>query len=139
MKIGYPDTKNKLGGSPLYQTEPPKKKYKTGEWISQDKILDNPDQFPAFNEAYSEIQEDKKGQYVTTIDDIGSAFETTSVDKYPSERKKGMSGFKPSKEAAAKRNMELRKRTHIGGVARDTVRPKKGKRFKKQKHFLNIK
>ena len=43
---------------------------------SQDKILDNPDQFPAFNEAYSEIQEDKKGQYVTTIDDIGSAKNT---------------------------------------------------------------
>ena len=114
---------------PLKQERDKKKngKYKTGELLSQDKILDNPKQFPAFSESYSEIQEDKKGQYVTTIDDIGSAFETKPAESHFSEKPKGIN-WDPEKE---KKNMQMRQRTHIGGVARDTVRPLSGRRFKK--------
>jgi hypothetical protein len=114
---------------PLKQERDKKKngKYKTGELLSQDKVIDNPKQFPEFSEAYSEVQEDDKGQYVTTIDDLGSAFETQPTESHFSEKPAGIDWDKERE----KKNMQMRKRTHIGGVARDTVRPVSGRRFKK--------
>ena len=69
MKIGYPDTKNKLGSiSPLaYDPDKRKKgkKYKTGadidetDWESHNTGLNVQDISP--------IQEDKKSQYITSV------------------------------------------------------------------------
>jgi len=69
MKIGYPDTKNRPGDSPLYSVDPDKrkkgKKYKTGadidetDWESHNTGLNVQD--------ISRIQKDKKSQYITSV------------------------------------------------------------------------
>ena len=128
MKVGYPNTMNKLVSSPLYQKDPPKK-YKTGDSLAEDKIVDNPKQFARPHDEYSEIQEDKKSQYVTTL--AGD------------ERPAGVNW--DAKEE--KKNIRKRKRSHFvasagpktgSRVARDTIRPKKGKKFTKQTRYPNI-
>ena len=104
-------------------------KYKTGDSLAEDKIVDNPKQFARPHDEYSEIQEDKKSQYVTTL--AGD------------ERPAGVNW--DAKEE--KKNMRKRKRSHFvasagpktgSRVARDTIRPKKGKKFTKQTRYPNI-
>ena len=104
-------------------------KYKTGGSLTEDKIVDNPKQFARPHDEYSEIQEDKKSQYVTTL--AGD------------ERPAGVNW--DAKEE--KKNMRKRKRSHFvasagpktgSRVARDTIRPKKGKKFTKQTRYPNI-
>ncbi len=114
-----------MAKSPLNKNGDPDT-YKVGEWLDQDKMAKNPDQFPAFYDSYSEVQEDEKGQFVTTLDDIGSAFETVQTDTYPVEYPAGAHDYDPEKEKA---NFKLRERETIGGTARDTVRPIKGIKF----------
>tara|TARA_B100000029_G_scaffold481058_1_gene529738 strand:+ start:1040 stop:1396 length:357 start_codon:yes stop_codon:yes gene_type:complete len=67
MKIGYPDTKNKLGGtSPLYNIDPD---YKEGDSMSQDDFEqmtgeDGNFHHGALSQQASKIKKDKKGQYI---------------------------------------------------------------------------
>ena len=92
MKIGYPDTKNKLGGSsPLYDIDPDKKKkkndYAVGESMGQDDFEQMTGEDGDFHHGdisqnASKIKQDKKGQYITH--DYGYDTKTPDTIRPPS-------------------------------------------------------
>jgi len=113
------------GYSPLKKLSDPGDKYKTGELIDEtdheeqvysttnkDEYSDKPG--AGYNvENISEIQEDEKGQYMTTLDE-SEHIAPSSFRKNPPRTKKKISNW------------------NIGtNVTRDTLRPKNGKFFKK--------
>ena len=95
-----------MAKSPLNKNGDPDT-YKVGEWLDQDKMAKNPDQFPAFYDSYSEVQEDDKGQFMTTLD-----------------QDKSYGGPRPTSSTVT--NYDQGK-----DQPRDTLRPYAGKYFKK--------
>ena len=109
---GYPDTMNKQGASPLKATDPrvKGKKYKTGSDIDETdhetqsyKTTNKDTKGSDYNvQNISNIQEDKKGQYMTSMDEDRRDKSSKTVTNYNQGR----------------------------NATRDTLRPKKGKYFK---------
>jgi len=109
---GYPDTMNKQGASPLKATDPrvKGKKYKTGSDIDETdhenqsyKTTNKDIKGSDYNvQNISNIQEDKKGQYMTSMDEDRRDKSSKTVTNYNQGR----------------------------NATRDTLRPKKGKYFK---------
>ena len=109
---GYPDTMNKQGASPLKATDPrvKGKKYKTGSDIDETdhenqsyKTTNKDTKGSDYNvQNISSIQEDKKGQYMTSMDEDRRDKSSKTVTNYNQGR----------------------------NATRDTLRPKKGKYFK---------
>lgn len=109
---GYPDTMNKQGASPLKATDPrvKGKKYKTGSDIDETdhenqsyKTTNKDMKGSDYNvQNISNIQEDKKGQYMTSMDEDRRDKSSKTVTNYNQGR----------------------------NATRDTLRPKKGKYFK---------
>tara|TARA_B110000459_G_C16451368_1_gene420866 strand:+ start:170 stop:580 length:411 start_codon:yes stop_codon:yes gene_type:complete len=109
---GYPDTMNKQGASPLKATDPrvKGKKYKTGSDIDETdhenqsyKTTNKDMKGSDYNvQNISNIQEDKKGQYMTSMDEDRRDKSSKTVTNYNQGR----------------------------NATRDTLRPKKGNYFK---------
>ena len=109
---GYPDTMNKQGASPLKATDPrvKGKKYKTGSDIDETdhenqsyKTTNKDIKGSDYNvQNISNIQEDKKGQYMTSMDEDRRDKSSKTVTNYNQGR----------------------------NATRDTLRPKKGNYFK---------
>jgi hypothetical protein len=109
---GYPDTMNKKGASPLKATDPrvKGKKYKTGSDIDETdhenqsyKTTNKDMKGSDYNvQNISSIQEDKKGQYMTSMDEDRRDKSSKTVTNYNQGR----------------------------NATRDTLRPKKGNYFK---------
>jgi hypothetical protein len=109
---GYPDTMNKQGPSPLKATDPrvKGKKYKTGSDIDETdhenqsyKTTNKDIKGSDYNvQNISNIQEDKKGQYMTSMDEDRRDKSSKTVTNYNQGR----------------------------NATRDTLRPKKGNYFK---------
>ena len=109
---GYPDTMNKQGASPLKATDPrvKGKKYKTGSDIDETdhenqsyKTTNKDMKGSDYNvQNISSIQEDEKGQYMTSMDEDRRDKSSKTVTNYNQGR----------------------------NATRDTLRPKKGKYFK---------
>ena len=112
---GYPDTMNKQGASPLKATDPtdPRvkgKKYKTGSDIDETdhenqsyKTTNKDIKGSDYNvQNISSIQEDEKGQYMTSMDEDRRDKSSKTVTNYNQGR----------------------------NATRDTLRPKKGNYFK---------
>ena len=109
---GYPDTMNKQGPSPLKATDPrvKGKKYKTGSDIDETdhenqsyKTTNKDMKGSDYNvQNISNIQEDKKGQYMTSMDEDRRDKSSKTVTNYNQGR----------------------------NATRDTLRPKKGNYFK---------
>mgnify|MGYP003637084691 FL=1 len=109
---GYPDTMNKQGASPLKATDPrvKGKKYKTGSDIDETdhenqsyKTTNKDTKGSDYNvQNISNIQEDKKGQYMTSMDEDRRDKSSKTVTNYNQGR----------------------------NATRDTLRPKKGNYFK---------
>ena len=109
---GYPDTMNKQGASPLKATDPrvKGKKYKTGSDIDETdhenqsyKTTNKDMKGSDYNvQNISSIQEDKKGQYMTSVDEDRRDKSSKTVTNYNQGR----------------------------NATRDTLRPKKGNYFK---------
>jgi hypothetical protein len=109
---GYPDTMNKQGASPLKATDPrvKGKKYKTGSDIDETdhenqsyKTTNKDMKGSDYNvQNISSIQEDKKGQYMTSMDEDRRDKSSKTVTNYNQGR----------------------------NATRDTLRPKKGNYFK---------
>jgi hypothetical protein len=109
---GYPDTMNKKGASPLKATDPrvKGKKYKTGSDIDETdhenqsyKTTNKDIKGSDYNvQNISNIQEDKKGQYMTSMDEDRRDKSSKTVTNYNQGR----------------------------NATRDTLRPKKGNHFK---------
>lgn len=109
---GYPDTMNKQGASPLKATDPrvKGKKYKTGSDIDETdhenqsyKTTNKDIKGSDYNvQNISSIQEDKKGQYMTSMDEDRRDKSSKTVTNYNQGR----------------------------NATRDTLRPKKGNYFK---------
>jgi hypothetical protein len=110
--FGYPDTMNKQGASPLKATDPrvKGKKYKTGSDIDETdhenqsyKTTNKDIKGSDYNvQNISNIQEDKKGQYMTSMDEDRRDKSSKTVTNYNQGR----------------------------NATRDTLRPKKGNYFK---------
>ena len=110
--FGYPDTMNKQGASPLKATDPrvKGKKYKTGSDIDETdhenqsyKTTNKDTKGSDYNvQNISNIQEDKKGQYMTSMDEDRRDKSSKTVTNYNQGR----------------------------NATRDTLRPKKGNYFK---------
>ena len=110
--FGYPDTMNKQGASPLKATDPrvKGKKYKTGSDIDETdhenqsyKTTNKDMKGSDYNvQNISNIQEDKKGQYMTSMDEDRRDKSSKTVTNYNQGR----------------------------NATRDTLRPKKGNYFK---------
>ena len=119
---GYPDTMNKKI-SPLKVTDPRKKgkKYKTGSNIDETDLEEG--KFKSTNlgdynndynvENVSNIQEDKKGQYMTTLDSSSAEHTYKDGKGFVGNSSKTVSNYNQGQNAV-----------------RDTLRPKKGKYFK---------
>ena len=109
---GYSDTMNKQGPSPLKATDPrvKGKKYKTGSDIDETdhenqsyKTTNKDTKGSDYNvQNISSIQEDKKGQYMTSMDEDRRDKSSKTVTNYNQGR----------------------------NATRDTLRPKKGNYFK---------
>ena len=109
---GYSDTMNKQGASPLKATDPrvKGKKYKTGSDIDETdhenqsyKTTNKDMKGSDYNvQNISNIQEDKKGQYMTSMDEDRRDKSSKTVTNYNQGR----------------------------NATRDTLRPKKGNYFK---------
>ena len=109
---GYPNTMNKQGASPLKATDPrvKGKKYKTGSDIDETdhenqsyKTTNKDMKGSDYNvQNISSIQEDEKGQYMTSMDEDRRDKSSKTVTNYNQGR----------------------------NATRDTLRPKKGKYFK---------
>ena len=109
---GYSNTMNKQGASPLKATDPrvKGKKYKTGSDIDETdhenqsyKTTNKDMKGSDYNvQNISSIQEDKKGQYMTSMDEDRRDKSSKTVTNYNQGR----------------------------NATRDTLRPKKGKYFK---------
>ena len=120
---GYPDTMNKQGASPLKATDPrvKGKKYKTGSNIDETDLEEgkfSSTNLGDYNDDYnvenvSHIQEDKKGQYMTTLD----------TNDYEHTYKKGKGFVGSSSPTVSNYNQGQ-------NAVRDTLRPKKGNYFK---------
>ena len=124
---GYENTMNRQGPSPLKATDPkdPRKKgkkYKTGSNIDETDLEEG--KFKSTNlgdynndynvENVSNIQEDKKGQYMTTLDDSTAEHTEDKFGKgFVGNSSKTVSNYNQGRDAV-----------------RDTLRPKRGKHFK---------
>ena len=136
--FGYPDTMNSINISPLkdlghggdkgHKHNPDttdggpekvttsgdmkktnSKYYKKDDNIGEDKRLNDPQFNDVYYDSVSEVQSDKKGDYVTSLDDLNG--EMVKFD-----------GKSQTEESA-----NLRKRKNINGKPRDTIRPKGGR------------
>ena len=85
------------------------KYYKKNDNIGEDKRLNDPQFNDVYYDSVSEVQSDKKGDYVTSLDDLNG--EMVKFD-----------GKSQTEESA-----NLRKRKNINGKPRDTIRPKGGR------------